>query len=67
MLPEKSSWAETTAVALILSSFAFLAFFPRLNPRLRAWGEDAAAYIAQQAVNNDGPAVKLGLPPIAAE
>lgn len=67
MLPEKSSWAETTAIALILSSFAFLAFFPRLNPRLRASGEDAAAYIAQQAVNGGGQAVRPGPPPTAAE
>ncbi len=47
MSDEKPSWAETMAVALILISLAFLAFFPRLNPRLRPPGDDASAYVAQ--------------------
>lgn len=42
---EKPSWVETLAVALIVSSFAFLAFFPRLNPRLRS-PRDEAEYVA---------------------
>ncbi len=60
MSDEKPSWAETMAVALILISLAFLAFFPRLNPRLRPPGDDAAAYVAQAR-----PGLATGSHPVA--
>lgn len=59
---QKPSWAEAMAVALILSSLALLACFPRLNPRLRAPGDDAAAYVAQS--RPEGVSARPGKPRI---